>query len=233
MRLFSHLGRLAQLLAITALAGTALMTAAGVAQAAQGYGPVPPPGGIPGGYFTVITTQTIGPTGGTVGPVSSGPLAVTVHVPAGAFPFPLRVTLTAPNTAGIGSAGFPGFQAFGGVGVFIGHNGVKYRAAFGHPVTVSMASTSVASSDIAAVWNGSAFVRTGTVSSGVAVASFDSDPAFAVLRPTGGAILGGTSAVTGKPLLGEGLLAATLLLAGIGGLIHVRRRRNRASVSGH
>ena len=57
--------------------------------------------------------------------------------------------------------------------------------------------------------------------------SFDTDPDFAVLEPTV-PIQGATSAATGVPLLGEGILAGALILLGAGGLaVAVRRRGAR------
>ena len=50
-------------------------------------------------------------------------------------------------------------------------------------------------------------------------------PGGAVHQPVPGA----TRAGTGKPLLGEGILAGTLLLAGTGGIAYVRRRRTAPS----
>jgi hypothetical protein len=67
-----------------------------------------------------------------------------------------------------------------------------------------------------------------TVTAGSATVTFDSDPNFAVLAPTGTAtcaVPGATGATTGKPFLGEGILAGLLLLLGATGLGYARRRR--------
>jgi hypothetical protein len=93
-----------------------------------------------------------------------------------------------------------------------------------------MSSSSITASSILAVWNGTAFVTDPgmTALPGELKAGFDTDPDFAVLTPDCGAttaIPGATSAVTGKPLLGEGILAAVVLLLGASGLEFARRRR--------
>ena len=70
-----------------------------------------------------------------------------------------------------------------------------------------------------------------TVTSGVAVVRFDTDPDFAVLSPTKtmrrAPIPGATRPVTGKPLLGEGILAGALLMLGASGIVVGCRRRAR------
>ena len=70
-----------------------------------------------------------------------------------------------------------------------------------------------------------------TLAAGSATVTFDRDPNFAVLAPTGTAasgIPGATGASTGKPFLGEGILAGLLLLLGAAGLSYARRRRTSA-----
>jgi hypothetical protein len=59
------------------------------------YGP--PPGSPPPlpGFSTVLTSLTVGPAGGTIGPVSSDGATFTLTVPAGAFPTDVQITLTA------------------------------------------------------------------------------------------------------------------------------------------
>jgi hypothetical protein len=66
---------------------------------------------------------------------------------------------------------------------------------------------------------------------GAAVVSFDTDPDFAVLSPlatSATTIPGATSSVTGKPFVGEGILAGALIALGVIGLAVARRRRVRA-----
>lgn len=217
-----------QRLAVVTLGAAALTTvAAGGALAADSYGPPPPPPSVPGGYFVVVTSQTIGPAGGTIGPVRVNGLHVTIRVPAGAFPVQVQITVTAPAISQIGSAGFVGYGAVSGVGIHVQEHGSTYPGDFLKPLIMHDSSGLITSSDVLVVWNGSAFVlaRGAKIHSGSATDSFDSDPDFAVLRPTGAAIPGATSAPTGKPFLGQWILAAALVLLGAGGLARARRLR--------
>lgn len=215
-------------LAIVTLGAAAMTTvAAGGALAADSYGPPPPPPSVPGGFFVVVTSQTIGPAGGTIGPVRVGALHMTLTVPTGAFPVPVQITVTAPTVSKIGSAGFAGYRAVLGVGIQVQEHGSTYPGTFLKPLTLRNSSSLITSSSIIVVWNGTAFVidRGAKTRPGLGTVSFDSDPDFAVLRPTGVAIPGATSAPTGKPFLGQGILAAALVLLGTGGLARARRLR--------
>ena len=229
-RIWMH--RLRRRLAFVMLAGAAMIvTGADGALAAGGYGPpaaVPPT--VPGGYSVVVTSQTITPAGGKIGPVTVNGASVTVIVPAGAFPVPVQITVTAPNLGAIGTAGFSGFKVVAGVGIHVQENGSTYPGTFLKPLTLIMSSSSITASSILTVWNGTSFVTDpdSTARSGEIKGDFDTDPDFAVLTPARGAttaIPGATSAVTGKPLLGEGILAAAMLLLGASGLAVARRRR--------
>jgi hypothetical protein len=218
--------QLAWRLAMVTLAGTAVCVAsAGGARADRGYGPPAPATEVPGGYYTVVTSQTVTSAGGKIGPVSVGGLSVTLTVPAGAFSDTVQITLTGPNVAGIGDAGFSSCKAVGGVGVLVQQNGSKYSGKFAKPLTLSMASGSINALSVVVRWNGTAFVTESgaTVRSGSATVSVVQDPNFAVLAPS--AIPGATKAATGKPFLGEEILAGILLLLGISGLAAALRWR--------
>lgn len=230
-RIWMH--KLGQRLAIVMLAGAAVLvtTGAGGALAAGDYGPpAPVPPTVPGGHCVVVTSQTITPAGGTIGPVTIDGASVTLIVPAGAFPVPVQITLTAPNLCGISTAGFRCFKVVAGVGIQLQENGSTYPGPFLKPLSLDISSSSITASSILAVWNGTAFVTDPefTALSGELKAGFDTDPDFAVLTPAcraTTAIPGATSAATGKPLLGEGILAAVMLLLGASGLEFARRRR--------
>jgi hypothetical protein len=204
------------------------------ASAATEYGPAQPAGAAPpGGFSEVITSQTITPAGGTIGPVTVGGATVTSVIPAGAFPVSIQITITEANLFAVGNAGTARYKAVAGVGVQVEENGVPYPGTFLKPLTFTIRSSSIVSSSVVMVWNGTAFVTEpdSTVASGAAIVSFDTDPDFAVLSPLAGtatAIPGATKAVTGKPFLGEGILAAALVVLGISGLAVGYRRRVRA-----
>jgi hypothetical protein len=177
----------------------------------------------------VVTSQTIGTAGGKVGPVSVDGITTTLTIPAGAFPVEVQITLTAPDLAAIGAAGFAGHSAVAGVGISVQENGSTYPGTFLKPLTVTMSSSSITSSSVVVVWNGTAFVTesSATVTAGSATVTFDSDPDFAVLAAgtATGTVPGATTPTTGKPFLGEGILAGVLLLLGAAGLGYARRRR--------
>jgi hypothetical protein len=205
------------------------------ASAASEYGPIQPLAGAapPGGFSDVITSQTITPAGGTIGPVTVGGATVTLVIPAGAFPDSIQITITEANLFAVGNAGTAGYKAVAGVGIQVEENGVPYPGTFLKPLTVTIRSSSITSSSVVMVWNGTAFVTApdSTVTSGAAVVSFDTDPDFAVLSPLAGtvtAIPGATKAVTGKPFLGEGILAGALVVLGVTGLAVGCRRWVRA-----
>jgi hypothetical protein len=220
--------------AVVALGSAAmLVVGAGGALAAGGYGPpapvVPP---APGGFSAVVTSQSIGPAGGKVGPVSVDGVTVNLTVPAGAFTDTVQITLTAPSLAGIGTGGMAGRHAVAGVGVQVTQNGATYPGTFHKPLTVTMASSSINAACAVVVWNGAAFVSAGgTAGAGAATVSFDHDPSFAVLAPASSAvppvapIAGATGPKTGEPFLGEGILAGVLLVMGMAGLGFALRRR--------
>ncbi len=153
--------RLVQRLAMVGLGGAALaLASSGLALAAQGYGPPPPPPPpVPGGYFRVVTSVTIGPSGGTIGPVRVDGVLVTLRVPRGAFPIPVQITLTAPDVREIGNAGFRHERAFSGVGVLIQVDGQTYTGHFGKPLHLILKSHRINAGDLFVVWNGTRFVR--------------------------------------------------------------------------
>ena len=191
MRLLRGPARLIRLLAIAAIGSTVLVSAgAGTALAATGYAPppVPIPPGTPGGFSNVLITESAGGSGGTIGPVQSGPLRVTLQVPAGTFPIGATITLTSPNLLALGPVGgFPGYRVAGGIGVLVGFAGAKLHTTFIHPLILRIRSSSISPSSIVVVWSGSRWVRfTGAqVLSGQAILSIPSDSAFLVLNPAG------------------------------------------------
>ena len=127
---------LAQKLAIVALGAAALAIGTGQLPALAYGGPPPPP--APGGYTAVVTSQTIGPDGGVIGPVRVGACSVALTVPRGTFKSQVQITITAPTVQDIGDGGQPGYRAVCGVGVLIQvdgtalHRGVRPRAHPGH-----------------------------------------------------------------------------------------------------
>lgn len=215
-------------------AAVALGTAGVASAATANRQSVPPPVTTPlppGGFSTVVTTQTITPAGGTVGPVTVAGAGVTVHIPAGAFPSDMQVVITAPDLAAVPPA--PGMMVVAGVGVGVDLNGSKYSGTFSTPITIDITSPKITASSEVGTWNGSAFVMdpSSTVTAGMASISMGADAAFIVQAPTAkaGPVPGATSPVTGEPFLGEGILAGLLVLGGTGGLVMSRRRNVKAA----
>jgi len=135
------------------------MILANAATADAVYGPPPPPIPVPGGYFQVVTSQTIGASGGTIGPLSAGNVTATLVMPAGSFRAPQQVTITEPDVAAIGNGGRRGYLAIGGVGVVIQHgNGSPYLGLFSRPLILTLTSPQFSPGDLVVAWNGSRFV---------------------------------------------------------------------------
>lgn len=151
--------RLVRRLVMAGLGAALAIGSSGLALAAPGYGGPPPPPPVPGGYFRVVTSVTIGPSGGIIGPVMVDGVLVTLRVPRRAFPMPVQITLTAPDVGEIGDAGFRHERAFSGVGVIVQVDGQTYSGQFLRPLHLTLESRKINASDLFVVWNGTRFVR--------------------------------------------------------------------------
>jgi hypothetical protein len=221
-------------LELTFIAVTCAACSAGsvrAATAASNYGPAPPAASVapPGGYSAVTTSRTIRPDGGTIGPVTVDGAKITLVIPAAAFPVSVQITMTRPNLPAVGSAGTAGYKAVAGVGIQVRGNGSAYPGTFLVPLTLTIRSSSITSTSVVVVWNGTAFVTEPgiTVISGAAVVRFDTDRDFVVLYPlatTTATIPGATRAVTGKRFIEEGILACAVIVLGASGVAVGRRR---------
>ena len=210
---------------------------AGVALASTAGGQsVPPPvttTSPPGGFTTVVTSVTICPAGAVIGPVAIGRATLTITVPPGALPVCVQVTITAPDLADV--TRIRGFSAKAGFGIAITlRDGAPYPGTLLKPVTANIGAPGITASSVVVVWNGSAFVidPNATAAAGHVTIAFDSDPDFVVESPTVTLVPGATLPVTGKPFLGEGILAVVLVLSGTGAVALSRRRRARAASAG-
>lgn len=177
---------LTQKLATVAVGAAILAIAAGQLPAQAAYGPPPPPPNAPGGYRAVVTSQTIGPAGGVIGPVRVDGFLVTLTIPPGTFTTPVQITITAPNGLGIGNGGHPGYRPVGGVGVLVEVNGKPYTGNFAHSLILDIPRPAITSRDRAGEWNGSTFTFIGaTVSGHTLQISFVGSEDFAIIAPTG------------------------------------------------
>lgn len=224
-------------LSVVAMIGVAAALGTGgqafAATASPGsYGPPPPPVAVPpGGFTAVVTTVSIGPAGGTIGPVQVSGAELTITIPANTFPETVQFTVTAPDLSRI--TPLSGYNNVSGAGILIMLNGAPYPTTFLKAVTATFTSSGLTPASVALVWNGTAFVTDSDSTSAASSTSvsFDTDPDFILESPISSTVTqvpAATTPVTGKPVLGEGLLAGALILAGAGGVVLSRRRRARA-----
>jgi hypothetical protein len=112
-----------------------------------------------------------------------------------------------------------------------------YAGVLSPPVTISYAASGVTAGETVLVYNASSGewvlppsgdVQTGTTAAGTINASLTGDGTFAAEKTCPSAIAGATVAVTGKPFLGEEILAGALIFGGMAALGLVRRRRAAA-----
>ena len=177
---------LAQKLAIVALGAAALAIGTGQLPALAYGGPPPPP--APGGYTVLVTSQTIGPDGGVIGPVRVDVCSVALTVPRGTFKSQVQITITAPTVQDIGDGGQPGYRAVCGVGVLIQVDGQPYTGGFGHELILDISGINITHNARVVVWNGTEFVHVAATIAGptVRVRFSGSNEDFAVLVPGGG-----------------------------------------------
>jgi len=217
---------------MAALGATAMVLASSGLANAQ-YGPPPGPIPVPGGYDQVVTSQTIGSGGTTIGPVTGGNVTVKLVVPAGSVPAGTHVTITQPDVSAIGNADFHGYTAVGGIGIVLQNpDGSDYHGYFNRPLIVTLTSANLAPGDIIVAWNGDHFERVDAVVHGhTAIIRLTGEASqyqyFAILSPSGTGLRGSaaplhsTEAVfagllmptVGSPLPGVGVLAPEYLRA--------------------
>jgi hypothetical protein len=211
--------------------GLATAAEASTVRASQ-YGP--PPGATPPlpGFTSVLTSVTVGPAGGIIGPVSCDGAADTLTVPAGAFPADVQITLTCGSLAALTGSAFSGFTLDAALGVQVDLNGATFPGTFLKALTLTSVDPRYVAGSVVGIWNGTSLMpfTNETSAPGVVTVSFDTDPDLEFLSPASQAeqpVPKATVPVTGKPVVGEGILAGALLVAGAGGLT-VRRRRARS-----
>jgi hypothetical protein len=210
------------------------MLVANSGTALAGYGPPAPPAPavipVTGGYYCVVTSQTVGPPGKFIGTLKlHGKLAATLGIQPGIFPAFVQVTITEPygqdgncqGNADIGCVGFSGYQTVGGVGIIVQSGGAAYSGKFGRPLALRLASPLISKSSLLLVWNGQKFVKApgAIVGSKSATVAVPTTSYYAVLVPdkssclqdasTAAALAPGTAAAALAPgTAGEALTAA-------------------------
>jgi hypothetical protein len=225
----------------------ALLLSTSAFGAGAGYTPGPPtgptpPGGQanPPGFTTIVTSQTVPPSGGTV-TGSSGGTTVTVIVPPGAFASPIQIIITVANLSELG--GIPsGTHPVLGVGIAFEQNGAKYTGTFAAPVSVTITNSEITTADQVVVWD----PATGTyvpiteapnvtnvvVSAGKITFQVLSDPYLVLDAPNASTVAtvipNATSAITGVPVFSEGIVGGLLVLGGLWLAVRLRRKRSAA-----
>lgn len=228
-------------IAVVALAAAGLSLVGGGAAFAVGggYGPSVPtgPSNTPGGFDSVVTTQTVGATGGTVSGTVAG-ASVNVSVPSGAFAAPVQVEVTKPDLTAVtptslSAVGFSGYTAVAGLGVkVLDGSGNPVSGTFGKSldVTLTGAGLGVAGQQVLMLQGASsASVVSSTLGNGSITIHLTQDPNLVVVNaPSTGAatVPGATSKPTGKAYTGEALAAGALVIAGVGLVAFSRRRKS-------
>jgi hypothetical protein len=185
---------IARKLACTALGSAAVVVAnSGVALAAYGP-PTLPTTPVQGGYYCIVTSQTVSRDGRVIGPIDLGGLTATLRIRRDTFSGPVQVTITEPyglrgacqGGAGVGDGGFRGRRALGGVGILVQRDGSAYRQGLRRPFTFRLSAPAIAASSIVVKWNGRRFVAARHAVTGRRLASVSGNAStdYAILVPT-------------------------------------------------
>ena len=116
------------------------------------------------------------------------------------------------------------------VSVLDPNTGAPLTGPFNPAITLTISDPSIVAGQTVLVVTGPGQVSTvsgAQVTQGQAVVTFTTDPNFAVVSTSTTPVPGGTSAVTGKAFLAEGLAGGGLIVAGGIGLFFALRRRRR------
>jgi hypothetical protein len=159
---------LAWKLAGTATCGAGLLVA-GQGAALASYGPPGPNPLTTGSYYCVVTSQSVGTGGTTLGPLKLGDAKVTVTIGSGTFPVGVQITVTEPHSKSGGCTTDPGKDQFGGpmqpaasVGVLVQHNGSPYQGTENKPLVIKVVSKSITAHSQVETWQGAHFARAST-----------------------------------------------------------------------
>jgi hypothetical protein len=183
---------------LSAVAGGLALAAANSGVALAAYGPTPPiitdPG--PGGFYCVVTSQSVSDQAGQIGPLRLGRGRASLHFGRRTFAGQFQVTLTEPfgrnglqcqGGRGIGDGGFSGFWAVAGLGILVQHDGAAFHGRFARPLRVRLDSPMISPASLLVSWNGRRFVRVpgAVVRSGSVRAEVSAGADLAILSPGG------------------------------------------------
>ena len=162
----------------------AATTASAAGNGGYGAGAAPPPSAAAGGFINIVTTRTLGASGGTVRGSANGATA-TVTVPTGALPRggQLVITTGVPKSIDVGKTWK--VVADFSVVVLSRSNGQKLPGPFSPEITVSIHDKVISSSDTVFVVTRPGVVSidaTAHLNPGVATLTFAKDPNYAVAQ---------------------------------------------------
>jgi hypothetical protein len=215
----------------------------------------PPQSATSAGFISIVTTQAVTNAGGTVSGSANGATAA-VTVPGGATTNGANVEISTGIPDTINAAPGNTVVADFSVALVDQSSGLKMAGPFTPPISLTITDPSILATDTVVMVTAPGQTTTvsgATVAAGTATVTFTNDPNFAVISSAATAttptttpaspaspgspaspsaatpaISGATSVVTGKPFLGEGLLASLLVLSGLvvfGTIVWRRRRR--------
>lgn len=188
-RLLRVIGISLSVLILVSATGTGGLAPATPAEAStvavRAYGPPPPPPAGSPGFVTVLTSVTICPQGGIIGPGTVDGATVAIIVPPGAFTTCVQITIFRGNLALLRSHVFRGFILNTAVGVIVTINGHVFPGHFLKAPTLVIRSPQLTAATIAALWDGISLrvFANAAAAAGVLRITFTSDPFFAVLTP--------------------------------------------------
>jgi hypothetical protein len=206
-----------------AAAGGAALLVAGQSVALASYGPPGPNPLDTGGYYCIVTSQSVGKGGSTIGPLKLGDTKVTVTVGSGTFPVGVQITVTEPHSKSGGCSTDPGKDQFGGpmqpaasVGVLVQHNGSPYQGAESKPLVIKVASKSITPRSRVETWQGRRFAPAGqaVVRRGTARITGRASTDVEILSRTHPRPQAGTPSLPAAPAPGRLLTVARLLPPG-------------------
>ena len=213
-------------LAAAAVGGTAILAVnSGAALAAYGP-PALSSTPVPGGFYCVVTSQTVGPGGHAIGLLRLGGIAASIRIHRQTFTGRVQATVTEPygdrgschGGQGIGSGGFRGYRTLGGVGILVQRQGSTSRWKFAKPLVLRITSASIRPSSLVVVWDGRHFARAAAVighrSATVRVLASSDIAVLARIRVTARAAATPRTAAAARPLAaGAGFLVTARLTA--------------------
>jgi hypothetical protein len=210
---------------LSAVAGGLVLAAANSGVALAAYGPTPPviTDLGPGGFYCVVTSQSVSDQAGQIGPLRLGRGRASLRFGRRTFAGQSQVTLTEPfgrnglecEGGRIGDGGFSGFRAVAGLGILVQHDGAAFHGRFARPLRVRLDSPMISPASLLVTWNGRRFVRVpgAVVRRGSVRAEVSAGADLAILSP-GGRHHGAASSTVSMPAPAGFLAAAGLAAAG-------------------